>query len=194
MTLYHYVRTKDELLALVDNALMSELLIPADQVPEGWRDGMREIATRTRDVFVRHPWVAGMPRNLDDGPNSALHIEQSLAVMAGSGLPYPDCLELILLVDDYVFGYIERFNPLHQFVGDDPASLAGRHSDELAGRLAELDPGTFPHLGAVLGGADPEDSLTRLIGLALDPTRFERGLELLLDGIELHIGRTAVET
>ena len=39
MTLYHYVRTKDELLALVDNAIMGELVIPADELPAGWRAG-----------------------------------------------------------------------------------------------------------------------------------------------------------
>ncbi len=190
MTLYHYVHTKDELLELVDNALMGELLVPEDELPPGWRAGMREIATRTRDVCVRHPWVAEMPRNADDGPNGTLHVEQSLAVMARSGLPYPECLELILLVDDYVFGYIERFNPIHGFVGDDPPALAGKYSAELAERLARLDPGTFPNLRAVLAAADPQESLTAFIGLALDPARFERGLGLLLDGIEQHIARS----
>ena len=192
MTLYHYVHTKDELLELVDNALMGELLVPVGELPPGWREGIREIASRTRDVCVRHPWIAEMPRNADDGPNGTLHIEQSLAVMARSGLPYPECLELILLVDDYVFGYIERFNPIHGFVGDDPASLAGTYSAELAERLGRLDAGAFPHLRAVLAGADPRESLGRFIGLALDPARFERGLDLLLDGIELHISRSTL--
>lgn len=194
MTLYHYVRTKDELLALVDNAVMGELLIPAGEVPAGWRAGTREIARRTRDVFVRHPWVAEMPRNIDDGPNGTLHVEQSLAVMAESGLPYPECFELILLVDDYIFGYIERFNPIHGFVGSDRAALANRTSDELAARLEQLDESTFPHLRAFFAEADPEESLARFVDLLLDPTRFERGLELVLDGIERHIARAAAGT
>src|SRR5262249_48961416 len=92
MTLYHYVRTKDELLALVHNAIMGELLIPPDEVPTGWRAGMREIAHRTRDVFVRHPWVGQLPQSADDGPNDTLHFEQSLAVMAETGLPVQECL------------------------------------------------------------------------------------------------------
>ena len=110
MTLYHYVRTKDELLALVDNAVMGELLIPPDEVPDGWRAGMREIAHRTRATFARHPWIVEMPRNIDGGPNGTRHFEQSLAVIAETGLPVDECLELVLLVDDYVFGYIQRFN------------------------------------------------------------------------------------
>ena len=39
MTLYHYVQTKDELLTLVNDAVMGELLIPADELPTDWRGG-----------------------------------------------------------------------------------------------------------------------------------------------------------
>jgi len=191
MTLYHYVRTKDELLALVDNALMGELLIPAGELPEGWRAGIGEIARRTRDVFVRHPWVVEMPKNVDDGPNGTLHFEQSLAVMAQTGLPPAERLELIVLVDDYVFGYVERFNPIHEFLGERPTRLAERYSGELAARLAKLDPDTFPNLHALLADEEPGDALVRLLDLALDPARFDRGLELVLDGIAQHVERAA---
>jgi len=189
MTLYHYVRTKDELLALVDNALMGELLIPAGELPAGWRAGIEEIARRTRDVFVRHPWVVEMPKHVDDGPNGTLHFEQSLAVMAETGLPNAECLELIVLVDDYVFGYVERFNPIHEFLGEGPARLADRYSGELAARLAKLDPDTFPNLLALFADEEPREALVRFLDLALDPTRFDRGLELVLDGIEQHVER-----
>jgi AcrR family transcriptional regulator len=189
MTLYHYVRTKNELLALVDNAIMGELLIPADELPEGWRAGMTEIARRTRDAFVFHPWVIEMPRNLDDGPNSVLHMEQSLAVMSASGLLATECLELIALVDDYVFGYIQRYNPIREAVGDDPAGLVDEHAVELVARAEALDPAAYPHLRGLVSGDDPRASLRRLLALALDPDRFDRGLEMLLDGVELRISR-----
>src|SRR4051794_40086282 len=124
MTLYHYVRTKDELLALVDNAVMGELLIPPGEVPAGWRDGMREIAHRTRNVFTQHPWIVEMPRSSEGGPNGTRHFEQSLAVMSGTGLPLDECLELVLLVDDFVFGYIQRFSPMAAQAGGDPELFA----------------------------------------------------------------------
>ena len=42
MTLYHYVRTKDELLTLVVDAVMGEVVVPADErLPDDWRDGDR---------------------------------------------------------------------------------------------------------------------------------------------------------
>ena len=118
MTLYHYVATKDELLALVSDAIMGEILIPPEELPQGWRAGMREIARRTRDALVRHRWVAEMPHNADEGPNGARHAEQTLAVMFQTGLDRAECLELCMLVDDYVFGYIERFNTVNAAMGD----------------------------------------------------------------------------
>jgi AcrR family transcriptional regulator len=187
MTLYHYVRTKDELLALVDDAVMGELLIPENELPEGWRSGMREIARRTRDAFVRHPWIVEMPKNAEGGPNGALHVEQSLAVMAETGLDSDDCLELIALVDDYVFGYVERFNPIKERVGANLGQLAEEYADEVAARMADLDADTYPHLHALFAETAPGEAITRLVRIALDPGRFDRGLELLLDGIERRV-------
>jgi len=187
MTLYHYVRTKDELLALVDNAVMGELLIPPDEVPDGWRAGMREIAHRTRATFVRHPWIVEMPKNIDSGPNGSLHFEQSLAVMSRTGLPVDECLELVVLVDDYVFGYIQRFTPIDALAGESPEELVERFADDAASRLAGLDVDAFPHLRALFPSGSERDAFVRLIRLTLDPDRFERGLGLLLDGIERRV-------
>jgi AcrR family transcriptional regulator len=187
MTLYHYVRTKDDLYALVDNAVMGELLIGPDELPEGWRAGMREIAHRTRSVFVRHPWVVDMPRNVDGGPNGTLHFEQSLAVISRTGLPLDECLELVLLVDDYVFGYIQRFTPIDALAGEDPEAVVARFADEAASRLAGLDVDAYPHLKALFPSGTERDEFVRLIRLMLDPDRFDRGLELLLDGIERRV-------
>src|SRR5690242_11749769 len=57
MTLYYYVRTKDELIALMDDAIMAEVLIPTEAFPTHWYDALTAIALRTWDVLVRHPWV-----------------------------------------------------------------------------------------------------------------------------------------
>src|SRR5919198_5201141 len=108
MTLYYYVRTKDELIALMDDAIMGELIIPDGELPDGWRDGIAEIARRTHAIFVRHPWSLESLRNAEGGPNGFRHVEQSLAVAARTGLPADQLLELTLLIDDYVFGQVIR--------------------------------------------------------------------------------------
>ena len=55
MTLYHYVRNKDELTALMDEAIMAEIVIPDDELPDGWREGLAEIARRTLRRLLRAP-------------------------------------------------------------------------------------------------------------------------------------------
>src|SRR5271166_904447 len=55
MSLYYYVKTKDDLIAVMDDALMSEALLPS--LPNDWRRAMMEIAERTHSMFLRHPWA-----------------------------------------------------------------------------------------------------------------------------------------
>ena len=51
MTLYHYVRTKDDLVALMDDALMAQVLVPSAELSKGWRD-RAEDAGRIRATLV----------------------------------------------------------------------------------------------------------------------------------------------
>ena len=55
MSLYYYVKAKDDLIAAMDDALMGEALLPS--LPKDWRRAMMEIAKRTHAVFIRHPWA-----------------------------------------------------------------------------------------------------------------------------------------
>ena len=52
MTLYHYVWTKDELFALVVDAVMGEVAFPkSTALPTEWRDAITLIACRSRDAL-----------------------------------------------------------------------------------------------------------------------------------------------
>jgi AcrR family transcriptional regulator len=183
MTLYHYVRNKDELTALMAEAIMGELLIPDDELPGGWRDGMAEIARRTRRIFQRHPWIV---EHMDDddqapwGPNVLRHVEQSLAVAARTGLGIDEQLELTGLVDDYVLGYAMRAAE-HE--------AEERHLEAMVAYLqTQLQTGEFPYLAAIMGN-DPRAGIERIMRGARDEQRFERGLQRLLDGVELDLKR-----
>jgi len=75
MSLYYYVKGKDDLIAAMDDALMGEILLPS--VPKDWRRAMIEIAKRTRAVFLRHPWalvamLSAPPRAQCDAPYGAM--------------------------------------------------------------------------------------------------------------------------
>src|SRR5580693_10250997 len=73
MSLYYYVKTKDDLVAVMDDALMGEALLPS--LPKNWKRAITEIATRTRDLYLRHPWTLSAMLSAPPGINAMRHIE-----------------------------------------------------------------------------------------------------------------------
>ena len=59
-----------------------------------------------------------------------------------------------------------------------------------AGTMTQLETGEFPILAKWADG-DVRRGFERIGELAADPDRFERGLQTLLDGIELRLSATA---
>ena len=57
MTLYHYVRNKDELITLMSDAVMAEVVVPEGELSDDWRAALTQIANRTRDAFAAHHWI-----------------------------------------------------------------------------------------------------------------------------------------
>ena len=106
MTLYHYVRTKDELLTLVFDALMGEVALPPGQrIPREWHAAITLIARRSRDALRRHPWILDITDDPSIGPNAMRHFDQSWQALASLDASFEDKLDLITVVDEYVFGY-----------------------------------------------------------------------------------------
>jgi len=187
MTLYHYVRNKEELTALMSEAIMSEIVIPDDELPDGWREGLAEIARRTRRVFGAHPWIGEYmdAEQAQAGPSTLRHVEQTLAVAARTGLPLEERLEVAGLVDDYVIGYAIRNR-------EPEADRA--HLESMAAYLqTQLATGEIPHLAEMMGD-DPRAAIERLMHLASLEERFERGLQRVLDGIEVDLERRRLTT
>jgi AcrR family transcriptional regulator len=194
MTLYYYVRNKDELVSLIGDRIMSEVVIPDDELPDGWREGMAEIARRTVAIFRRHPWIVehiGEGDPMGAGPSVLRHAEQTYAVAARSGLDIDDQLELAAIVDDYVFGYAMRLQSGAHLGADDED--AGRFDAVLVYIGEQLGTGDYPHLEAI-GGDDPGAGLARIGHVVSDDERFERGLQRLLDGLELWVDSAATVT
>jgi AcrR family transcriptional regulator len=187
MSLYHYVRSKDELVALVSDSIMAEIVIPDDELPAGWREGMAEIARRTLAIFRRHPWIIehmgeGDPDST--GPSVLRHVEQTMAVASRSGLDLEGQFELAAIVDDYVFGHAMRAYHGARF---GPEGDAKSRLDAMLAYLTEqLGSGEYPHLQAIAGD-DPAAGFARIGHLTSDEDRFERGLQRVLDGLELWV-------
>jgi AcrR family transcriptional regulator len=178
MTLYHYVRNKDELVALMSDAVMAEVVVPEGTLSDDWRMALTQIANRSHDAFKAHHWVFQQMR--DDGvpgPNGMRHFEQSLQAVAGLGLDRDQTFEVIGQVDDYVFGYSLREvqEAEEQEHGWSPAVV------DFFRR--ELATGDYPLIHEFFGD-DFEAAFAEAMEMIGNEDRFHRGLKRLLDGIE----------
>ncbi|NVB84433.1 MAG: TetR/AcrR family transcriptional regulator [Kofleriaceae bacterium] len=184
MTLYYYVRTKDDLLALMDDALMAETLVPPDSMPKDWRAAITAVARASRDAFIRHPWSFQMT-GYGIGPNGMRHMEQSMRAVESLGLDHHGKMEILAIVDDFVFGYSLRMSE----------SLASTIADPRAARSitkftnAQLATGEFPLIEALIGDDEPIDAFQRIAKWMDDEHRFDVGLEAILDGFEARLAR-----
>jgi AcrR family transcriptional regulator len=156
MSLYYYVKSKADLIAVMDDALMGEVLAPS--LPANWREALTVIATRTRNVFLRHPWALSSMLSAPPGVNAMRHMEQCLRALDGTTMTTPEKFGLLATIDDFVFGYALR-------------EAATEPKVDLKFVKAQLATGAFPRLKEAFGkGRMPA---TR--------DRFQMGLRALLD-------------
>jgi AcrR family transcriptional regulator len=185
MTLYHYVKTKDELLALITDAVMGELIVPADELtPRDWRAAITAIAARSRASLERHPWIFDIVDDPDVGPNGVRHFDQSLQAMVSLPGTLADKLDVISAVDEYVFGYClhARNNRPEEAVAVDGQALI----DYVRTLTAS---GDYPQLATLIAEYDVEELLTLVQEHGRDRGRFDRNLARLLDGIDADLRR-----
>jgi AcrR family transcriptional regulator len=156
MSLYYYVKTKDDLIAAMDDALMSEALLPS--IPEGWQQALIEIATHTHALLLRHPWALSAMLTAPPGLNAMRHMEQCLQALAKTKMTSQQKLTLLAMVDDFVFGHALR-------------EAADETTMDLEFAEAQMATGAFPQLVEVFKN-----------GIPTQADRFQIGLHVLLEG------------
>jgi AcrR family transcriptional regulator len=183
MTLYHYVRTKDELLTLVVDAVMGEIMLPAGEtLPTGWRAALTMVAERTRAALERHPWILDITDDPPLGPNTVRHFDQSLQAVSGLPLDLAGKFDIVSAVDEYVFGYCLHHRNTQR--SDEPA-----FDDDMVAYLNRLvASGDYPQLAAMTEEYGLEQGWLLIDMHNRDSHRFARNLNRLLDGIEAEIG------
>jgi AcrR family transcriptional regulator len=185
MTLYHYVRGKDELLDLMDDAIMGQVLVPPEALGSGWRTALTAIARNSCNAFLRHPWAVEGLRGAHGGPNSMRHFEQTLAAVASLDLPLADKLDLVSIVDDYVFGFVQRTGELNR-----ESEGIEEHLGSVMPYFASLvETGEYPNIAELFAGHDMVSGFQMVLQAFRADGRFERGLERVLDGLELWLER-----
>jgi AcrR family transcriptional regulator len=176
MSLYRYVESKDELLALmVDGALGT---IPAPPPDEDWRAGLGRWARATAGAMRAHPWSVQVPITGPPlGPNSVAWFENALYAMRDTSLAAAEKASVVLMLSGYARNQVTTTADVQAHFLDaatTPHAAMRSYADTLR-RLT--DPQRFPALHALLDAgvfdqADPPED------------EFEFGLERILDGIE----------
>jgi AcrR family transcriptional regulator len=158
MSLYYYVKTKADLIAVMDDALLGESLLPT--LPRDWQWAMMEIARHTHALFLRHPWALVSMLSAPPGLNAMRHMEQCLEVLAETDMTNSEKLTFLATVDDFVFGHALREAAKDTEINTDFAA-------------AQLATGAFPRIAKIFAKGRIETS----------EDRFEQGLHALFNGL-----------
>jgi AcrR family transcriptional regulator len=185
MTLYHYVRTKEDLIDLMDDTLMAEVIVPPETIGRDWMASLAAVARSSHRAFMRHPWAMSALSGARFGPNGMKHVEQTLTAVAHAPFDQQGKLDAIGIVDDYVFGHVYRNAEItaHAELG-----AGGPSPDFLTFARGQLASRQYPHLEALVG--DDIDGAWSRIGKQMNhEDRFELGLAALLEGLKRTLGR-----
>ncbi len=178
MSLYWHVDRKDDLLELVGDAIFGEMTLP-DEPTGNWRADLSLVASETRAVFTRHPWLLrNIGHTSHQGPNFIRHAEFSFGSLTLAGVAPETMIAIVSAVDSYVFGCLvsrpvnANSSPsAHPLAEDDLAAM--KHQFECV-----LARGHYPALTGLMGHftAWVDDT-------GLEERNFRFGLACLLDGI-----------
>lgn len=174
MSLYHHLDGKQALLDGLANWAFTQIELPDPKQP--WRQAMSERAASARRMLARHPWALGLIESRRaPGPALLRHHETVLACLRGNGFSVALATHAFSAIDAYVYGFVltELNLPF----------AAGESADDFVAEIRELLPADkYPHLVEMIS--------EQVVGKDYAYSdEFAFGLELVLDGLERHLGR-----
>lgn len=185
MTCYRYVSGKDDVLALMLDTVRAGVLL---EDPHGdWRAVLRASAMRFRSVILRHPWMTDLPGRILFAPTPAFLAvtEQNLAALDGLGLAADQTATIAAAVTAYTRASTHDEITRSQLRTPEGWTSERDAKDANAARLNWLlDAGNYPTYERYVRATAPRED---------DQTRFEFGLDCLLDGIAARIARAPAE-
>ena len=169
MSLYTHVRSKDDLLDGMVDAVISMIPVDADAGAAEWRTSLRRMALGARSVMLRHPWA---PRTIETraapGPAGIAYVNAVLGILREGGFSIAQAHHALHILGSQVLGFT-------QSVFDDSADP----DPEAAASLPDEFVAAFPYVAEIAlavthGGA---------LGPCDDDDEFEFALDFILDGL-----------
>ena len=108
-SLYRHVANKDELIELVVDEVYGEVDVPALDDVADWREGVVLFARRSREVLLRHRWMAsviGQAGMAYLGPNMMGTAEAVLKLYEAAGFEGPEANFAMQTVSSYMVGVV----------------------------------------------------------------------------------------
>ncbi|GAA3665096.1 TetR/AcrR family transcriptional regulator [Nonomuraea antimicrobica] len=102
MSLYRYVKSKNELLLMMLDAVAA---LPAelDEPGDDWRMGLERWCRAQWEMLRAHAWIVHLPiTGPPITPNQLAWTERALAALAGTGLTEADKVGVVLLIANYM--------------------------------------------------------------------------------------------
>jgi AcrR family transcriptional regulator len=160
MTLYGYVRTKEELLGELADRVLAEIELPPARL--AWGERVKRILRSVREVFLAHPELIPIVANQRiDGSAAYRGAEVMFDALQQAGVGDESIVSVFDAMVSFTIGSAEREAGLR------------RGGQSLPG-IRQLEPQLHPHtirLAGLLATRDPERD-------------FELGLDLLIGGLE----------
>lgn len=179
MSLYRYVGSKDELLALmIDGAFDTvEVVEPTEGT---WRERLARWAELELAAYRRFPWVMRIPVSGPPVmPNQMRFLEWGLRALGGTSLEEGEKLSVVLLVTSFTRSFAMLSSDLAEaYEAGAPNALANGYG-ELIRKLMPVD--EYPALHAVVDAGVFDEENDDIGDFDYD---FHFGLARILDGVE----------
>ena len=167
MSLYNHVENKDDIVAGILDLVAAEVDPPAEAL--GWKQALRERAIAARAAFARHRWAARIWMSSSrPGPDRFAHADAVLRCLREAGFSPSAVGHAYHVLDGYTLGYTLQQLDLPY----DERQLRRLAGSTLADFPADAYPDLAEHIRRHL---QPHEA---------EPSSFEFGLDLILDGLE----------
>lgn len=170
MSLYRYVRDKDDLLA----AMADAVVVAIGAVPPGgqWAQRMRRLILAARAQMLLHPWcVRVIEDRADPTPAGLVHMNAVVGVLLDGGFTLELAHHALHVLGSRVLGF-------SQDLFNDAPDV--RPAPEVAVAQAAMWAQSLPYLAELAVAASHEGAL----GGCDDDEEFAFSLDLILDGLE----------
>jgi AcrR family transcriptional regulator len=171
MSLYNHVANKDDVLDGMVDATYAEIAAPTPGAE--WQVQVRDIAISAHEVFLSHPWAAGLQTSVKPGSGRLRYGDRLLGCFRNAGFSKELTYHAYHIIESYILGYTSQVLAYRAVDTDQFEDVAARFT---RGEFAEAYPHFTEH---ALQHMEPEPEPGQE-----DVNAYELGLDMMLEGLE----------